>query len=162
MLDKTRIYLRQLERRIIMNWKKESENELRDYGRKQVALINIPKFLDHIKYELSLIEKNKTDFEYNRNAKNKWDDLFIENIVKKNELERNLFLTKSRIELVERGLCGVTNDERRLLKLFYIDRPDDCVQKLCDEFDYEKSSIYNCKDVALRKFTMAMYGVNHI
>jgi len=145
-----------------MNWKEESENELRDYGRKQLALTNIPKFLDHIKYELCLIEKNVTNLEYCRNAKNMWDDLFIESIVKKSELERNLLLTKGRVDLVERGLNGVTADERKILRLFYIERPDDCVQKLCDEFSCKKSSIYNCKDIALRKFTIAMYGADHL
>lgn len=145
-----------------MNWKKESENELQDYGKKQLALINIPEFLNQIDYELSLMKKSKSDYECSRSSRDKWDDLYIENIVKKNELERNYILTKNRVELVEKGLLCLTNDERRLLELFYVDRPYDCVQKLCEEFEYEKSTIYNRKDVALRKFTMAMYGMNDI
>jgi len=142
-----------------MNWKKESENELRDYGNKQVALINIPEYINQIEYELSLIKKCKTDC---ISSKNKWDDFLIDNLVRKNELERNLMLAKTRVELIERGLFSITNDERKLLEYFYIERPYDHVQKLCEEFDYEKSSIYNRKDIALRKFTMAMYGVNDI
>jgi hypothetical protein len=146
----------------MMNWKKESENELRDYGQKQNALSNIPQLLDQIEYELSILNARKTRTESIGGRTYKLDDLLIENIIKKHELERNLLLTKQRVELIEHGLLSIPEDERRILELFYIDRPYDYIQILGEEFGYEKSSLYNKKDRALRRFTLAMYGISNI
>ncbi|MEL4106766.1 hypothetical protein AAFA46_08025 [Oscillospiraceae bacterium WX1] len=141
-----------------MNWKKESESELRDFKKKQEALNNIPSIIEHINFELMLFNNSINNI--NNNNDYRWDDTVINSIIKRSELERNLLLIKHRVELVERGLSSITFDERRILELFYIDRPIDHLQKLSEELCYEKSSVYNKKDVAIRNFTLAMYGIN--
>ncbi len=139
-----------------MNWKKETENELRDYKKKQDALGNIPEIVARIDYELMLIKSQQNAGSISHY---KLDDVILDNIIKKSELERNLSLIHERIDLIERGLDNISYDERRILQDFYVDRPADYILKLCAEFGCEKSSIYSRKDTALRNFTMAMYNV---
>ena len=141
-----------------MNWKKETENELRDYQKKRDALGNIPEIVERIDYELTLMK-------FRQNAGSisnyKVEDIILDNIIRKSELERNLTLIHQRIDLVERGLENISCDERRILEAFYIDRPSDYIIELCKEFCCEKSSIYSRKDNALRNFVMAMYNVEN-
>ena len=137
-----------------MNWKKETENELRDYGKKKEALINIPERLACIEHELSTLRKMDNPGEKDK------EDKYLDNLIKKSELENNLMLIKRRISLVETGLDSMTDENRRLLDYFYMDRPDDYITRLCSELGYEKSSVYTRKDNALRLFALAMYRVD--
>ena len=66
---------------------------------------------------------------------------------------------KKLLDLIERGLASLDKTERLVLDRFYIDRPKNHVERLMEELNYEKTRVYEIKDQALYKFTIAMYGI---
>jgi hypothetical protein len=56
-------------------------------------------------------------------------------------------------------LEGLDDRERLVLERFYIQRTRGHVERLMDELHFEKSRVYQCKDEALYKFTISMYGL---
>ena len=63
------------------------------------------------------------------------------------------------IELTEKGLQALTEREKTILTEFYIKNSKGYVEKLCDDLYVSKTELYRQKDTALKKFTMAMYGI---
>jgi len=142
-----------------MNWIKESESELRNFTKIQNDIKTLSDQITSIDYETTSIKCTNFDRERINGGASRREDWIIENIMKKNELELYYAIAKKHMDLVERGLGSVTKEERRILELFYIERPKNYIDILCDELGYEQSNLYYHKDIALRKFTLAVFGV---
>ena len=71
---------------------------------------------------------------------------------------REMTITEALVELTEKVLDVLDKKERAVLEGFYINREDNHVDVLCERLHFEKTRLYEIKDNALRKFTMAMYG----
>ncbi len=63
------------------------------------------------------------------------------------------------VRKVERGLAALSDQQRRILEVFYIDRCSDHVWVLCDELFVESAEVYRRKERALRDYIFAVYGV---
>ncbi len=73
--------------------------------------------------------------------------------------KNELCTLKRLVKLTERGLSQLTDEERRVLERFFIYRGGRHVDDLMEELCYERTRIYELKDEALYKFTVAMYGM---
>ena len=91
-----------------------------------------------------------------------YEERLINYIDRKGRLEQNLGMAQARVERIERGLSVLTENERLVLTRFYIRREPRYLDRLCGELGYEMRTIYRLKDSALKKFTLAMYGVKDI
>ena len=83
----------------------------------------------------------------------------LNNIALRDAAKANYKIVKREVKIIENGLAILSGEERRILELFYIQRPTDYVIRLCDELAIEKSELYRRKDKALEKFTRACFGV---
>ena len=138
-----------------MNWKKEAEYELRNYTKMKEIVIRNTELIEQIEYEIITLRGARIDGTPVSGGTNEREDWLVDNISKKNELEIMIVIAKKHIDMVECGLLAVTEEERRILRLFFVDRPKDYIDRLCCELGYEQSSLYYHKDIALRKFTLA-------
>ena len=146
-----------------MNWQKVSIERLRAYEARLSSLTNIPEQIEALELGFTSIRSAKTDATAIRGGEgNKREEALIDNIVMRDELKNNLKIAEREIEITERGLAGLTDEQRTILEMFYIDRPKGHVEKLCDELFLEKSRVYALKEDALKKFTIACYGVADI
>lgn len=142
-----------------MNWQKMSIDRLKEYEARQSALILIPEQIRTLEMNLSAIRAARTDGTPVKESGNKREDALINNIVKRQELEQNLKIAEREAEITAQGLATLTPEERKVLYKFYINRPRRHVEELCEELNFEKTRVYEIKDIALRKFTRAVYGV---
>lgn len=142
-----------------MNWIKESESELRNYRKMRDAIKYMSEQIKNIDCEITAIKSAKIDEDRVSGGTNTREDWIVDSIMKKSELELQTVIAQKNLKLVESGLCSVTNEERRILELFFVDRPKNYIDILCDELGYEQSNLYYHKDIALRKFTLAVFGV---
>ncbi|MEL4106765.1 DUF1492 domain-containing protein [Oscillospiraceae bacterium WX1] len=143
-----------------MNWRKEAENELKDYGRYHESLKHYSDMLKDIDNDITSIGAVKLDVAPNGGSStHSREDWFINKLEKKNEIDTKITLVKKRMELIERALQTMSRDEKRILQLFFVERPKNYIDRLCDELGYEQSNLYYHKDIALRKFTLAIFGV---
>ena len=131
-----------------MNWKKISIERLREYEARKEALSLIPEQLEALELSFTAIRAATTDgTPVNGGGGNKREDALINNIAKRET------------EITEKGLELLTDEQKKILFLFYIHRTRNHVERLCEELCYEKSKIYELKDEALKIFTMSVCGV---
>ena len=142
-----------------MNWQKMSIDRLKEYEARQSALILIPEQIRTLEMNLTAIKAARTDGTPVKEGGNKREDALINNIAARQELERNLKIAELEAEITAQGLAVLTPEEREVLYSFYINRPRNHVEMLCEKLNFEKTRVYEIKDMALRKFTRAVYGV---
>ncbi len=145
-----------------MNWGRISIERLKDYNARLVAVESIPEQIKSLELQYSSIRSAIKDEMPVKGGTCAREDALLNNIAKREELKLNLEIAEREISITKKGLSVLTEQERRVLTLFYVDRPKDYMKKLCDEMMFEKTKIYQIKDEALRKFTKAVYGVIQI
>lgn len=90
------------------------------------------------------------------------EEKMLNNISERECLEFSLKITERLVELTEKGLEVLEKRERQILEGFFFERSENNVERMCERFYLEKSRLYEIKDIALRKFTIAMYGTVEI
>ena len=83
-------------------------------------------------------------------------------IVERDNYKRNYAIIKRAVDVLDEGLRTLTEQERKTLELFYMDRPHDHVGKVCELWQCEQAEAYRRKDEALRKLTIACYGITEL
>jgi hypothetical protein len=142
-----------------MNWQKISIERLKSYENRQQALSNIPEQIETLEMSLTAIRAAKTDKEPIKEGGNKREDAIINNIVMREELSRNLEIAKREVEITENAMKQLTRDEQKILYRFYVNRMRGHVETLSEELCIERSRVYELKENALKKFTIACYGI---
>ena len=90
---------------------------------------------------------------------NRQEDAWINNIAERGQLETNLKIVKSLVGLTEKGLASLTDAQRLILELFFINRAQGYKEILCDRLCIEQSRLYELKDRAIKDFVIGMYGI---
>lgn len=143
-----------------MDWRKMSIDRLKDYENRKQALELIPEQIKTLEMSFASIRAARTDGTPVKDGSgNKREDALINNIAKREELEKNLRIAESEVRITETALATLTEEEKIVLHYFFINRPKHHIDKLCEKLSYEKTRVYEIKETALRKFTMALYGI---
>lgn len=145
-----------------MNWKLESKEELREYEAKRMSLESVPAEIAQIRAEMSRLGGGSSSSVPVKGGISRWEDRQINLIVKCDKLETSLAYARNWVEKVERGLSVLSQEERLILDRFYIHPAKGNVDRLCGDLHLEKSAVYDRKDAALRKYTLARYGCAEI
>lgn len=141
-----------------MDWKKEAINDLKNYLSRKNSILSMSEQIQMLDAKMERVKGFSADSPVMGGA-SKSEDVLINCIAEKDRLTTNIEIAKKQIAMVERGLTFLSDDERTVLTMFFINRPSNHIDRLCDELGYEKSRIYEIKDQALHKFTIAMYGI---
>ena len=142
-----------------MKWSDCAIQDLRKYKYLKASMESIPERLEALRCMFTSIKGAATDKDPVKGGSSRYEDNLIDIIVEKERLKYLYRANKTLLDLIERGLASLDKTERLVLDRFYIDRPKGHVEKLMEELYYEKSRVYEIKDQALYKFTIAMYGL---
>ena len=142
-----------------MNWKKEAVEDLKRYPCRKEGCLNLADRIQTLNASLSNVKGATCDVVPIKGGGCKVEDWRINTIMERDRLKLNYSTLKKLVQLTERGLKGLTEDERKVLERFFVYRGGRHVDELMDELCYEKTRIYELKDEALYKFTVAMYGI---
>lgn len=142
-----------------MNWKYEAIDKLKGYEAHKAALNSIPEEISRLESAACSIRSASTDGTAVSAHGNKREDMLLSNIVLREELDRQLEQARKWVSVVDRSLGVLDDEERRVLDLMYIHRQPGSVERLCSELCVEKTAVYNRRDAALHKFTVALYGI---
>lgn len=143
-----------------MNWKSEAIEKLRDYEAHRQALDSIPLELERLGAAYTGIRAAKLDGTPTaQGSGNRREDAMLSNIVHRDELKRRLKEARLWVTQVDKALAVLDDDERLVLDRFYIHRTKGSIGELCERLNLEKSAVYRRRDEALRRFTLALYGV---
>lgn len=141
-----------------MNWKDVAIEKLKNYQAKRLALKNIPLEIAEIESTMTSIRSARPDRTPVSGGSFSYEDKLLSCVVRKEELQRALDRAQLSVEEVTGALQILSDEEIHILDRFYINPAKGNVDRLCDELFADPSTIYRHKDVALRKFTIALYG----
>jgi len=141
-----------------MNWKAEAMEKLHRYDAMRQAVKNIPEELSRLETDAAKIRSARTDSTPVKGGGNKREDILLDNLVHRQELQWALQQAQNWVHMTERALCALTPEEKLILHRMYILPERGCVDRLCMELGVEQSSIYRRRDKALHRFTLALYG----
>ena len=143
-----------------MDWKSAAIQRLKDYETRKESVRLLAEQLENLNAQFTAIRGAKTDGEPVRGGDgNRREDMLLSNIVLRSELAENKKIAEREITITEKGLAALSDEERRILEVFYISRPYNHILRLCEALSVEKSEVYRRKNAALDKFTIACYGV---
>lgn len=142
-----------------MNWKTEAKEKLRRYDAMRLATINIPQELHRLEIDAQSIRSSRTDGTPVQGGGNKREDALLNNILHRQELAWTLEQAQAWIRITDRALTCLNNQEKQILTRLYIYPEKGGLERLCKELDMETSSVYRHREQALKRFTMALYGV---
>lgn len=141
------------------DWEKHSIEDLREYRAVKESLGTLPEEIRSLEEDMQLVKGTRYDKTPVEGGASGYEERLINYIDRKGRLEQNLGLAQARVERIERGLSVLTENERLVLTRFYIHREPRYLDRLCGELGYEKTAVYGLKNRALKRFTLAMYGV---
>lgn len=142
-----------------MNCLKEAEYKLRDYNAKKNAIVATLEEITRLESESTCVRSATTDGTPVQDGGNRREDAMLNNIAARMELKAAHDNAEAWMRTVNGALAVLTDDERHILDRFYINRQKGHAERLMEEMNLEKSQVYYRKDAALRKFTLALYGV---
>lgn len=141
-----------------MDWKREAKDKLRNYSARRTALENIPEEIRRLEARATGIRSASADGTPVRGGGNGREDMLLSNIAERDELHLQLKNAQKWVENVDRAMTTLTAEERLVLERLYIYPAMGNVDRLCGELGIEKSAVYERRDKALRRFTLAYYG----
>ena len=141
-----------------MNWKHEAIEKLKEYEARVKSVKTIPNEIKRLELDALRIRSATGDGTPVRGGGSAREDMLLSNIVHREELERALEMARMWVALVDAGMDPLTPEERLVLERFYMRPERGNVERLCQELGCEKSTVYNRRDKALRRFMLALYG----
>ena len=143
-----------------MNWKAEAKEKLRRYDAMRLATINIPEEIERLEIDAQSIRSARMDGTPVTGGGNRREEALLNNIVHRQELAWTLQQAQMWLKTTDRALSVLPNDDKLILHRLYIYPQQGALEKLCKELGIESSSIYRRRDRALRRFTLAFYGID--
>ena len=145
-----------------MDYRKFMIDDLGRHRQKVCALHNLKERIIALETELRAIKGADPSKITVKGGGNAEADKRLNLIVERDNLKRNYGIVKRAVDCVDAGLMTLSDKERATLDLFYMDRPHDHVAKVCELWQCEQAEAYRKKDEALRKLTIACYGVTEL
>ena len=141
-----------------MDWKQEAADKLMQYEVRRQALENIPAEIKRLEQDYRSLRSSVPDAIPSHDGGSRREDAMLSNIVRREELARQLESARAWVALADGGLAALDEEDRLVLDRFYVHRRKGACERLCEELDREKAQVYRRRDRALRRFTLALYG----
>ncbi len=143
---------------LAMNWKKEAEQKLRNYGVRRHALVALPQQIAQVRSRRRDVRSSRTDGAAVAGGGSRREEYLVDSITYQEQLEQQLRETREYVSGMEEALSALTREEQLILDRFYINPLSGGADRLCEELNLERSTVYRRKERALRRFTMALFG----
>lgn len=141
-----------------MDWKKEAIDKLRQYTAKKQCVKSIPEEIKRLESEMANIRSATGDGTPMLGGGSRREDMLLNNIVHREELERTLEQAKIWVELVDAGMEILNQTERQVLDRFFVHPEIGAADRLAGELGLDVKTVYRRRDSALRRFTISLYG----
>jgi len=141
-----------------MDWKDEAKKELRNYKALKESCSNIPLRIRSIRDKKTSI-RSSSDAVPVQGGGNKYEDHLLDLIVEEERLKYLLKANRLRVQLIERGLSVLSENERLIITTFSSHRSGEAVDLLSASLCLERAQIYRLWEAALYHYVIAEYGL---
>lgn len=142
-----------------MNWKREAVDKLKNYEVHRQALESIPQEIKRLESVWTGIRSAVTDSTPVSGGGSTREDVMLSNIVHRDELKQRMKEAYLWVSQVDKALSILSDEERLVLDRFYLHPIKGIIDDLCERLNVEQATVYRKRDNALRRFTIALYGV---
>ncbi len=142
-----------------MDWRRLAVEDLRRYRELEASLTSLPERIAVLEAEALAIKGGWREQEPVTGGMSRSEDRLLGNIAERQRLQLHLRVVQGLAGMIRRALELLTAEERLALEYFYIQRPSGYLERLCGELGCERSAAYEIKNRALKRFTIAMYGL---
>ena len=139
-----------------MNWREEAIARLRQYDGARKAAANLPAEVARIRGVVESPGAARTDTP--GDSANSREDWLLGQLQRLEELERQLVHTRAWLAAMDGALSALTPEEKLVLHRLFICPQKGNAERLCEELNAERSSVYRKRNAALTHFTTALYG----
>lgn len=141
-----------------MDWKKETIEELRKHGVRRAAVGSLRQKIDILETDFGRLKAVQSDRSAVQGGGSAAEDRLINNLMERDRLTDQLQITKAYIRWMDTALRQLSAEEKTVLEYFFIDRPEDYIDQLCERLGCEQAQVYRIKDRALRELAMRLYA----
>ena len=143
-----------------MNWKSEAKEKLRRYDAMRLATINIPQEIQRLEIDFHSIRSSRTDATPVNGGGSKREEALLNNIIHRQELTRALKQAQCWLKTTDRALTALSSEEKLILHRLFIYPEHGAVTRLSEELGVDTSVVYRRSEKALKRFTLAYYGIS--
>lgn len=141
-----------------MRWDKEVENKLREYPERVEALESIKERLEYLRECRYSLKPGFSDSEPVQGGGSKQEDIMLSRIMEQAELEKNLHNTLHEIRWLEKGLDGLSSEEREIISQMYFEKGKINIDRFSESLGLSTATIYRERNRIIRKLTLRLYG----
>lgn len=142
-----------------MDFKREAIDKLKCYAIKKQSLQRTAEEIQRLEEEVSSLRSALGNDMAVSGGDVSRDDGLVNNIALRSELAKAQHATQEWLNTVDAALMVLEEDELLVLSRMYMHPQKGFVEQLCEELHIEKTALYTKRNIALRRFTLALYGV---
>lgn len=138
-------------------WLIMAERDLERYGHRKATIQNLT---DRLKYLASCTNLKSASLDKipTQCGGTAFEDAILDNLVEKEIHTKTIAESKDLIRRAERALEGLSDREKKVLDIFYINKQNNAIDRLKKELNLSERQIYNIRDYAIHIFALRMYG----
>lgn len=140
-------------------WRMMAVNDLQGLKAKREALVNIPERIAELEAQLTSIRSATTDGTPVKGGGSGREHMLLNNITERDMLKAAFEQTRKDVEKINRALGVLTDTERLILQVRFIDREPRAISKLSCELNLDERTVRNKQSDALMQFSKAMRGI---
>lgn len=140
-------------------WKLKCKTDLYNLLKNEAAIKSLPSDIALERERMTAIKSACTDSTPVQGGGNNYDDRLNNSICLINMLTANLHFAEKEVELTCKALDRLTDEERRILEVLYIDRQKNGAERLCEELNIkEEATIWKKSMRALESYCTVRYS----
>ncbi len=139
-------------------WRMQAINDLQTLNANRQALINIPQRILELESQSTSIRSSTAEGSPIKGGGSGREIMLLNNITEREELQDTLDAIRKQVAKIDRALSVLTDTERRILQVRFIDREPGALSKLSRELDIDERTVRNRQTDALKLFAIAMRG----
>lgn len=139
-------------------WRMQAINDLQTLNANRQALINIPQRISELEAQSTRIRSATADGIPAKGGGSGRENMLLNNITEREELQDTLDAIRKQVAKIDRALSVLTDAERRILQVRFIDREPGALSKLSRELDLDERTVRNRQTDALKLFAIAIRG----
>ena len=139
-------------------WRMQAVNDLQTLNAKRESIINVAEQIAELEAKYTAIRSATADSTPVRGGGSGREHMMLNNITERDRLQDALSQAKKDVAKIERALNVLTDEERRILQVRFIDREPGAVTKLSCELNLDERTVRNRQADALLQFGTAMRG----
>ena len=141
-----------------MSQLKDTINRLKKLDAERAALSNIPERIKILELEYEGIKSSHSESSPVSGGESRHEEVKLNNILKRQNLSRDYERTKMEVEQIDNALSELKPTDRMVLDVFFVNRPRNYMDVLCEELHCETAHVYRIKDKALLELTRRLCG----